>query len=191
MVAQICPPILRGPVVPPWLWSARRSPHRWPTPPLSDASRLSGCLFGPSFGPPACCKVAAREWLFPAPGTSPIPCVMTRRSAFAVFLTLVLFVTSVAFGAARGQARVAGQVVLCLGGAAVSVAVDQDGQPVGTVHLCPDCALGSLAAIALPGAAAPVPVDRASRVGWSLSGSHSVPLWRSRPVARGPPMGLV
>lgn len=118
-------------------------------------------------------------------------CIMTRRSAFAALLCLILIVTSVAFGAARGQARVAGQIVLCIGGAAQVVAVDGSGQPVLRVHLCPDCALSGLAAVAV---ASPLPAGMPctlSRLAYRARYTTATALWRPRASARGPPIVLV
>ena len=62
-------------------------------------------------------------------------------NALRLFLILLLALTGLSLGAARGQARVAGQVVLCAGESVVVVAVDQQGQPVKQVQVCPDMAL--------------------------------------------------
>ncbi|PKP72647.1 MAG: hypothetical protein CVT84_17675, partial [Alphaproteobacteria bacterium HGW-Alphaproteobacteria-6] len=71
-------------------------------------------------------------------------------------LAIVLALTSVTMAVARGQTRVAGQVVLCSGYGMVLVGIDAAGNPVaeaeggpagGTVHLCPDMVLAMLAAL--------------------------------------------
>lgn len=64
---------------------------------------------------------------------------MTRHSLTAIGLCLVLALTSLTFGGARGAARPIGQIVLCTGTGPVSVPVDANGQPTGPSHLCPDC----------------------------------------------------
>lgn len=69
--------------------------------------------------------------------------------ALHLSLILLLVVTGLSLGAARGQARVAGEVVLCAGGAVTVQAVDADGHPVGRVTICPDMALSLLSAVAL------------------------------------------
>lgn len=65
-------------------------------------------------------------------------------------LVLLLFASGISLGAARGQARVAGLVVLCAGGAVVAQPVDERGQPVGRLHVCPDMALSLMAAVGQP-----------------------------------------
>lgn len=79
------------------------------------------------------------------------------RTASALLLSLLLAVTAAGFGMARGQARIAGEVVLCQNGVAVSVAVDAQGNPVAPPHLCPDCVVAALAALAVPDAGASRP----------------------------------
>lgn len=64
---------------------------------------------------------------------------MTRHSLMALGLCLILALTSLTFGGARGAARPIGQIVLCTGSGLVSVPVDAKGQPTGPSHLCPDC----------------------------------------------------
>ncbi|WP_134724490.1 hypothetical protein [Paracoccus luteus] len=86
------------------------------------------------------------------------------KRALHLSLILLLVVTGLSLGAARGQARVAGQIVLCAGGAAVVQSVDSDGQPVGRTMVCPDMALSLLEAVASP-AAQPVPPQGGHRVG--------------------------
>jgi hypothetical protein len=64
------------------------------------------------------------------------------RPLSALLLSLTLVVTAGAMGAARGQAQVAGQIVICTGQGVVTVSVDENGAPTGPAHICPDCALG-------------------------------------------------
>ncbi|MCT4558296.1 MAG: hypothetical protein N4A61_09580 [Pelagimonas sp.] len=56
-------------------------------------------------------------------------------------LALVLLLTSLTVAAARGQTTPAGEMVLCLGGHAVTVTVDADGNPVEYTHICSDFAM--------------------------------------------------
>ncbi|MDF0603327.1 hypothetical protein P1J78_21575 [Psychromarinibacter sp. C21-152] len=89
---------------------------------------------------------------------------MTRTRPFlATLLSLVLLATSGAMAVARGQAMAAGQIVLCTGTGPLAVAVDARGEPIGPLHVCPDCALTLLAAVDAPApdvtfASRPVPV---------------------------------
>ena len=50
----------------------------------------------------------------------------------------VLLVAALGVGHARGQAPVAGQIVLCVGTQVVTVAVDENGQPTTETQTCPD-----------------------------------------------------
>jgi len=70
------------------------------------------------------------------------------RPLLALLLALTLTLTAQSMAVARGMAMPAGTVVLCTGAGAVSVAVDQDGQPTGPAHYCPDCAMTEFAVVA-------------------------------------------
>ncbi|TDL81743.1 hypothetical protein E2L05_19665 [Meridianimarinicoccus aquatilis] len=81
--------------------------------------------------------------------------MMSRlRSSLALGLVCLIALTAVHVGAIRGQAKVAGSIVVCSSGGVVNVAVDADGRPVGPAHECPDCIMSVLAALDLtvPGA---------------------------------------
>lgn len=69
---------------------------------------------------------------------------MTRFATLLAFaLAAVLALTSQTTGQTtaqmRGQPVAVGAVVLCIGGGAVTVPVDADGNPAGPAHPCPDC----------------------------------------------------
>jgi len=70
------------------------------------------------------------------------------RPFIAFSLALMIALTSGAMAIARGQSGAAGSIVLCTGTGPISVLVDGDGQPIGPVHICPDCALSLFAAVA-------------------------------------------
>lgn len=78
----------------------------------------------------------------------------TLRHVTLAGLALAMVLTALTVGHARGQARVAGQIVLCVGTQVVTVSVDASGQPVTTTHACPDGILALagplVAAVALP-----------------------------------------
>ena len=113
---------------------------------------------------------------------------MTRflRDILGLALAALIAVTALHVGAARGQAQVAGSIVLCTGTGPVVVAVDADGQPTGHVATCPDCVLSILAAPDVP-AAAPVQRLRVrrQRFGRSRVAGRSAAMRGFR--ARGPP----
>ncbi|WP_294613393.1 hypothetical protein [uncultured Roseovarius sp.] len=63
-------------------------------------------------------------------------------------LCLLMALTSQTMAVARGAASPVGTMVLCTGTGPVTVMVDANGQPTGTAHICPDCALGLFHALA-------------------------------------------
>jgi hypothetical protein len=105
-------------------------------------------------------------------------------------LALLLVATSLLAASARGQTAVNGQVViLCSGGGLVQVSLDASGNPAGPAHLCPDLALGLLAALSLPPPEAFRPAGRSVTLK-SVRQSHAIE--RAVPAlwARGPPIGV-
>ncbi len=111
--------------------------------------------------------------------------IPARLSCF--LLVALMLVSGIAFGAARGQARIAGQLVICSGGAAVTVSVDAEGNPVREVRLCPDGILGAFAAMMPPALTVVLPqAARGLRSARPVhAGNHA--LWRPSLPARGPP----
>lgn len=87
-------------------------------------------------------------------------------------LIVVLALTGLSLGAARGQVRVGGDVVLCIGGTVAVVSVDMNGAPVNKAMVCPDMALSLLQAVAMPVAVPPRAVPRVERIAMD-------PAWQS------------
>lgn len=80
---------------------------------------------------------------------------MTRLATLLAFaLAAVLALTSQTTAQMRGQPVAVGAVVLCIGGGAVTVPVDADGNPAGPAHPCPDCMAAQFTA-PLPGMTLP------------------------------------
>ena len=107
----------------------------------------------------------------------------------ALLLVAVMVLTSQSMATARGATGPAGQIVLCTGTGPVAVYIDDDGQPVGPPHLCPDCALHLLDAFAAPDIA-PVPLlatPRKQRIVATLAHAESRAL---APSARDPPAAV-
>src|SRR6056297_1935912 len=78
---------------------------------------------------------------------------MTAARAYLAFaLAFVLTFTGQSMALARTAPDPAGQMVLCTGSGPVTVLLDAEGQPTGAVHVCPDCTLSLLAAVAETGA---------------------------------------
>ncbi|MFC2966515.1 hypothetical protein [Acidimangrovimonas pyrenivorans] len=77
---------------------------------------------------------------------------MTRRALRTLLplaLSLVLAATGLTMAVARGQARVAGKIVVCSGYGLTTIYVDENGKEVPKVHICPDCVLALMAALAV------------------------------------------
>jgi hypothetical protein len=72
------------------------------------------------------------------------------RPCFALILTLMLVVTGQSMAVARGASGPVGQMVICTGIGPVVVTIDETGAPTGPLHICPDCALSLLVAVAVP-----------------------------------------
>lgn len=72
------------------------------------------------------------------------PMNILLRSSAALLLMAVLVLTSVSMAVARTAPDAAGQMVLCIGEGSVVVRIDEDGQPIGPAHYCPECAFSSL-----------------------------------------------
>ena len=122
------------------------------------------------------------------PQASYVPPMDRRGVAKFVCLTLaaLLVVTSQAFAVAQGKPAAVGTMVICQGNHMVTVAIDADGQPVETVHLCPDHAVfvaGGGAAPNLSVAIDLVPVEFASLEALSETYKASPVYW-----GRGPPV---
>ncbi|WP_028028943.1 hypothetical protein [Gemmobacter nectariphilus] len=104
-------------------------------------------------------------------------------------LCLVLALTSGTMAVARGQMAAAGSIVICSGYGVITVLVDDRGEPLGTVHPCPDCIAAHVVAL-LP----PVPVVvrplGLSRIVWAPVATGAVPLSPATPKARGPPLAV-
>ncbi len=109
------------------------------------------------------------------------------RPVLALLLALIVAATSGAMAVARGQTVIAGQIVLCTGTGPVSVNVDADGQPVGPPHICPDCVMSLMAAVASP---VPEVVYTAREIALRFAAPRSAAPKRPsvRPRARAPPV---
>lgn len=110
------------------------------------------------------------------------------RSLLRGFLAVVLLLTSVGMGVARGQAQVVDHVLLCGSFGTKMVAVDARGNTVQAPGHCPDCAC------LLLGPLVDEPHVVVSRMGLALDGEalpwEALPLTQRaglRPPARAPP----
>jgi Kef-type K+ transport system membrane component KefB len=68
------------------------------------------------------------------------------RHASLILLCLALVAGTMSMAVARGQASAMSQggtvIVICTGYGVTSITLDDQGNPVGPVHLCPDCLAG-------------------------------------------------
>ncbi len=104
----------------------------------------------------------------------------------ALLLALLIAGTSQTMATARGQAAVAGEIVLCIGAQTVVVTVDADGQPTEHPHICPDCALLLLVGLSAPHEMPPA-VLRAAACHWpNATDTLGAPATREH-RARAPP----
>ena len=115
---------------------------------------------------------------------------MTRRyarSVAALLFAAILAATSLTMAVARGQARVAGEIVICTGYGMTTISVDDRGQPTGPVHLCPDMVLGMMAAVGVPSSVPPRPEGQVVAL---VVPEPAAPASRAvmRARARGPPL---
>ena len=67
------------------------------------------------------------------------------RAYAGIVLSLMLAFTGQSMAVARGMPNAAGEIILCTSEGIVSVAVDENGQPVEKPHICPDCAMSLFA----------------------------------------------
>lgn len=108
------------------------------------------------------------------------------RSLILGLMVLCLAATAQTMAAARGQAMVEGQMVLCTGTGPQAVWVDAEGQPVDVPHLCPDCVLGLFAGYLSP--VAPPLLRQAERLDYALLARAAyAPSPLIVPQARDPP----
>ncbi len=109
------------------------------------------------------------------------------RPLAGLLLALVLSLTAQSMAVARGAAPATGVMVLCLGGTVQPVLVDESGAPVAPRHICPDCALSLLLAVA------ETPPATRERL-WTRQAPRAAPRqvrdsrWRAAASARGPPV---
>lgn len=106
----------------------------------------------------------------------------------ALLLAFVLVFTGQSMALARFMAAPTGEMVLCTGTGPIAILVDEEGQPVGKPHICPDCALSFFAAVSdVPDA--PVRPLAVSDVVYDCAEKRASSSGAVRAVARGPPQG--
>lgn len=116
---------------------------------------------------------------------------MTRFTRLlAVSLALLIAVTSQQMALARAVTTdVTGQVVLCTGQGLTTVAVDAQGNPTGPVHICPDCAMSFMEAVAPSAGLTPIVVHMQT-LGQTFVTALQTPSVHIPVHARGPPLSV-
>ncbi len=69
-----------------------------------------------------------------------------RHPLLGAILALVLILTGQSMAVMRMMPGPTGEMVLCTGTGPITVLTDENGQPVGPPHICPDCAMSMMAA---------------------------------------------
>jgi len=109
------------------------------------------------------------------------------RNIAATFAVLAIALTAGVAGGARGQAAVAGEIVICAGQGPATIHLDADGNPTGPPHWCPDCVLSLFAAVA-----SQAPLAAVDEICLGASVPSCLPRLRPSmtlaPQARGPPL---
>lgn len=133
----------------------------------------------------------ARFVAFQSGGGAPINCLMKRMRASlsALLLAFVLVFTGQSMALARFMETPSGEMVLCTGTGPITVLTDDQGDPVGPAHICPDCALGFFAAVddAPDMPLRPTGVSRLVHADIAITAPSSR---APRATARGPPQGV-
>lgn len=82
-------------------------------------------------------------------GPAKVPFMRLPRPIAAFVLAFLLLVTSQSMAVARGtMVDATGTMVLCTGTGPITVLMDENGDPIGPRHICPDCALSVIAGLA-------------------------------------------
>lgn len=113
--------------------------------------------------------------------------MMRFRSLLGLCLALLVTVTSQQLAIARGQPHAAGQVELCVGSEVIVISVDENGNPTGPAHICPDVAIAFLVPVALPDLDL-APVVHISKALFVAQTAQQSSLVHIDAQARGPPV---
>lgn len=106
---------------------------------------------------------------------------------FKAALVLLMVVTGQGMAVARAAPGPAGQIELCTGTGPVMVYVDENGEPVGAPHICPDYALSLILHVAAPDVALHL-VETVRRLSAVREDLQSPVARQPHTVARGPPV---
>lgn len=121
-------------------------------------------------------------------GLTKVPFMRLPRPIAAFVLAFVLLVTSQSMAVARGtMVDATGTMVLCTGTGPITVLMDENGEPIGPRHICPDCALSVIAGLAEP-FVLPAPDHTVLRFAPASVVRHITAISLPRRKARDPPL---
>lgn len=109
------------------------------------------------------------------------------RQYTAISLALMLALTGQAMAVARGASSPSGQMVICSGNGPLMLSVDENGQPTGPPHVCPEYALSVIAATSDVPQSPIRPIGRKSALKFETA-RFSSPVFFIHASARAPPV---
>lgn len=113
-----------------------------------------------------------------------------RSPILAALMALILALTGQTMAVARGATGPAGSMVLCTGTGPITVLVDEQGQPIGPRHICPDCSLSLFSSLG-PVQTLPARPGRWQAVAFVIPPRHSTGQITPHAQARAPPFPTV
>ena len=109
------------------------------------------------------------------------------RAFFALFLSLMLALTSHSVAVAKGAPAAVDQMVICTGHGATVVYTDAEGQPTTAPHLCPNCVMHLDEGVLPVFGASPIALSVVRRGTVLIDTSAIASKTTQSPPARGPP----
>ena len=113
-----------------------------------------------------------------------------RSPILAALMAVILALTGQTMAVARGTTGPAGSMVLCTGTGPITVLVDEQGQPIGPRHICPDCSLSLFSSLG-PAQTLPARPGRWQAVAFAITPRHSTGQIAPHAQARAPPFPTV
>ena len=113
-----------------------------------------------------------------------------RSPILAALMAVILALTGQTMAVARGATGPAGSMVLCTGTGPITVLVDEQGQPIGPRHICPDCSLSLFSSLG-PAQTLPARPGRWQAAVFGIPPRHSTGQIAPHAQARAPPFPTV
>ena len=105
----------------------------------------------------------------------------------AMLLALLLVLTGQSMAQVRMAPGIGGEMVLCTGTGPITVVTDENGDPVGPPHVCPECAMSLFAAVPVAPAQPGSPAGEVRKRRWPWRASDMVQAAVPAASARDPP----